>query len=92
MNQPVALPPLGEIRTLQSKALNLFSERLFRENITLQGGIAPVRAYMPELMEDVLDGTLDPSPVFDKTVCLEEVFDGYAAMDNREAIKVLVEV
>ncbi|MCS3938825.1 threonine dehydrogenase-like Zn-dependent dehydrogenase [Salinibacter ruber] len=66
--------------------------RLFRENITLQGGIAPVRAYIPELMDDVLDGTLDPSPVFDKTIGLEEVPDGYAAMDERESIKVMVEL
>jgi threonine dehydrogenase-like Zn-dependent dehydrogenase len=43
-------------------------------------------------MDDVLDGTLDPSPVFDKTIGLEEVPDGYAAMDNRDAIKVMVEL
>jgi len=66
--------------------------RLFRENITLQGGIAPVKAYIPELMEDVLAGTLDPSPVFDETIGLGEVPDGYAAMDNREATKVMVEL
>jgi threonine dehydrogenase-like Zn-dependent dehydrogenase len=66
--------------------------RLFRENITLQGGIAPVRAYMPALMDDVLDGTLDPSPVFDMTVGLDEVPEGYAAMDTREAVKVMVEL
>jgi threonine dehydrogenase-like Zn-dependent dehydrogenase len=51
-----------------------------------------VRAYIPELMEDVLAGTLDPSPVFDETVGLEEVPDGYAAMDDRDAIKVMVEL
>ena len=66
--------------------------RLFRDNITLQGGIAPVREYIPELMDDVLDGTLDPSPVFDKTIGLEEVPDGYAAMDERASIKVMVEL
>jgi len=41
---------------------------LFYSNLTLRGGPAPVRAYMPALMEDVLAGTLDPSPVFDMTV------------------------
>jgi threonine dehydrogenase-like Zn-dependent dehydrogenase len=66
--------------------------RPFRENNTLQGGIAPVRAYIPELMDDVLNGTLDPSPVFDKTVRLEEVPDGYAAMDDREAVEVLIKL
>lgn len=45
---------------------------------------------MPELMEDVLAGTLDPSPVFDMTVDLDGVPDGYEAMDKRKALKVLV--
>ncbi|ERH06351.1 MAG: threonine dehydrogenase related Zn-dependent dehydrogenase [Halonotius sp. J07HN4] len=62
----------------------------FRANVTLQGGVAPVRAYAEELMADVLQGTLDPSPVFTKTVDLDGVPEGYAAMDNREAVKVLV--
>ena len=64
----------------------------FRDNVSLRGGIAPVRAYAEELMADVLGGTLDPSPVFTKRVDLEGVPDGYRAMDEREAIKVLVEV
>jgi threonine dehydrogenase-like Zn-dependent dehydrogenase len=66
--------------------------RLFFKNVTLRGGPAPVRAYMRELMEDVLDGTLDPSPVFDMTVGLDGVPEGYAAMDQRRALKVLVEM
>lgn len=65
---------------------------LFFNNLTLRGGPAPVRAYMEELMEDVLAGTLDPSPVFDLTVDLDGVPAGYAAMDRREALKVLVKV
>ena len=64
----------------------------FRGNITLRGGIAPVRAYAEELLADVLAGTLDPAPIFDLTVDLEAIADGYAAMDDREAIKVLVTV
>jgi alcohol dehydrogenase len=64
----------------------------FRGNITLRGGVAPVRAYAEELMDDVLQGTLDPSPVFTKTVDLDGVPEGYQAMDEREAIKVLVKL
>ena len=62
----------------------------FRANVALRGGVAPVRAYADELMADVLQGTLDPSPVFTKTVDLDGVPEGYRAMDEREAIKVLV--
>jgi alcohol dehydrogenase len=65
---------------------------LFSDNITLRGGVAPVRNYAEELMSDVLQGTLDPSPIFTKTVNLDGVPEGYRAMDEREAIKVLVEV
>ena len=64
----------------------------FRRNITLRGGVAPVRAYAEELLADVLQGTLDPSPIFTKTVDLDGVPEGYAAMDEREAIKVLVRI
>ncbi|WP_369238665.1 zinc-dependent alcohol dehydrogenase family protein [Streptomyces sp. R21] len=63
---------------------------LFDRNIALRGGVAPVRAYIPELLPDVLDGTIDPSPVFDRTVGLEDVPAGYKAMDERTALKVLV--
>ena len=73
-----------------SGSFDLFG--LFRDNITLRGGVAPVRAYADELMADVLGGTLDPSPVFDMTVGLEDVPEGYRAMDDRDAIKVLVRV
>jgi threonine dehydrogenase-like Zn-dependent dehydrogenase len=59
-------------------------------NIALVGGVAPARRYIPELLADVLVGRLDPSPVFDLTVDLERVPDGYAAMDERRAVKVLV--
>jgi alcohol dehydrogenase len=63
---------------------------LFSDNITLRGGVAPVRAYAEELMDDVLAGTLDPSPVFTKTVDLDGVPAGYRAMDEREDLKVMV--
>jgi alcohol dehydrogenase len=64
---------------------------LFSDNITLRGGVAPVRAYAEELLADVLGGTLDPSPIFTETADLDGVPEGYRAMDDREAIKVLVE-
>lgn len=65
---------------------------LFFKNATLRGGPAPVRAYMSELMEDILDGRLDPSPVLDMTVDLDGIPEGYAAMDQRRALKVLIEI
>ena len=68
--------------------LNVFD--FFGDNISLRGGVAPVRAYAEELMADVLRGTLDPSPVFTKTVDLDGVPEGYRAMDERDAVKVLV--
>ena len=60
-------------------------------NVHLIGGVAPVRSYIPELLADVLAGRLDPSPVLDLTIGLDEVPEGYAAMDERRAVKVLVE-
>jgi threonine dehydrogenase-like Zn-dependent dehydrogenase len=70
------------------KGLNL--RRMFSENIALRGGVAPVRAYADKLLADVLAGKLDASPVFDLEVRLDDVPKGYAAMDGRTAIKVLV--
>jgi threonine dehydrogenase-like Zn-dependent dehydrogenase len=64
---------------------------LFGRNITLTGGPAPVRAYIEELLPDVLEGRIEPGRVFDRTVDLDGVPDGYRAMDTREALKVLVE-
>lgn len=63
---------------------------LFDKNLTVRGGVAPVRAYLPELLAEVLDGHLDPSPVFDLELPLSHVAEGYAAMDERRAIKVLL--
>jgi threonine dehydrogenase-like Zn-dependent dehydrogenase len=59
-------------------------------NLTLTGGVAPARAYIEELTPDILDGTIQPGRVFDRTVSLDEVPDGYRAMADREALKVLV--
>jgi threonine dehydrogenase-like Zn-dependent dehydrogenase len=63
---------------------------LFGPNLTLTGGPAPVRAYIGELLPDVLEGSVQPGRVFDRTIGLDDVPDGYRAMDRREALKVLV--
>jgi threonine dehydrogenase-like Zn-dependent dehydrogenase len=64
--------------------------QMFGSNVGVAGGVAPVRAYLPELLADVLAGRLDPGPVFDLTLPLEQVAEAYAAMDQRRAIKVLL--
>jgi hypothetical protein len=62
----------------------------FFGNVTVGGGPAPVRAYIEELLPDILDGRIEPGKVFDSVVGLDEVPDGYRAMNEREAIKVMV--
>ncbi|KQR75263.1 hypothetical protein ASF98_05350 [Arthrobacter sp. Leaf337] len=59
-------------------------------NITLTGGVAPARAYIEELMPDILSGTIQPGMVFDHTVALDDVAVGYRAMADRTALKVLI--
>src|SRR4051794_19378909 len=65
---------------------------LFSRNRGIKGGGAPVRAYLPDLMEDVLGGRIDPGRVFDFETDLGHIADAYAAMDERRAIKSLVRV
>jgi threonine dehydrogenase-like Zn-dependent dehydrogenase len=62
----------------------------FMRNITLTGGVAPARAYIEELLPDVLDGRIQPGRVFDRAVGLDDVPAGYKAMAEREALKVLI--
>jgi threonine dehydrogenase-like Zn-dependent dehydrogenase len=66
------------------------SEPAFYRNITVSGGPPPVRAYIDELLPDVLEGKIEPGRVFDRTVGLDGVPDGYRAMNERGAIKVMV--
>jgi threonine dehydrogenase-like Zn-dependent dehydrogenase len=63
---------------------------MFGRNVDVGGGVAPVRAYIPELLDDVLAGRLDPGPVFDLELPLDHVPDGYRAMHQRSATKVLL--
>ncbi len=64
---------------------------MFGRNVGVAGGMAPVRKYLPDLLERTLSGRIDPSPVFDLTLPLEEVAAGYRAMDERRAIKVMLQ-
>ena len=66
------------------------SKQAFYDNVTVSGGPAPVRAYIEELLPDVLEGRIQPGRVFDRTVDLDGVPDGYRAMDQRQSIKVMV--
>jgi threonine dehydrogenase-like Zn-dependent dehydrogenase len=62
----------------------------FTKNVTIGGGPAPVRAYIDELLPDILEGRIEPGRVFDRVVDLDGVPEGYRAMNDRESIKVLV--
>lgn len=63
---------------------------LFNNNVGVNGGVAPVRGYIEELLPEVLSGAINPGLVFDLELPLEEVAEGYAAMDERRATKVLL--
>lgn len=65
-------------------------QALFNAHIHLEGGPAPVRRYLPDLIDLVLEQTVDPSPVFDLVLPLDRVAEGYKAMDERRAIKTLL--
>lgn len=64
----------------------------FYRNVGLRGGPAPARHYQPELLKQVLDGSINPGKVFDATFILDDIAKAYAAMDERRAIKALVKV
>jgi threonine dehydrogenase-like Zn-dependent dehydrogenase len=64
---------------------------MFEKNVGLVGGMAPVRRYLPDLLDLVLDGAIDPGRVFDLTLPLDQVAEGYRAMHERRAIKVLLQ-
>ena len=61
-------------------------------NVGLRGGVAPARAYIPELLDDVLEGRINPGRVFDFETDLDGVAEAYAAMDERRAIKSLIRI
>jgi threonine dehydrogenase-like Zn-dependent dehydrogenase len=69
---------------------DLPQEHMFWKNVGLRGGPAPVRAYLPDLLNRVWNGHIEPGKVFDLTLPLDQVAEGYAAMDERRAIKTLL--
>ncbi|GCF10158.1 zinc-dependent alcohol dehydrogenase family protein [Dictyobacter arantiisoli] len=79
---------VGFVGVPTGKEINML--RMFMANVALRGGVAPVRAYLPKLLKHILNGTIDPSPVLDMSINLDDVPEGYVAMDNRKAIKVMV--
>jgi threonine dehydrogenase-like Zn-dependent dehydrogenase len=72
--------------------VSLDGAALFFSHVHLHGGPAPVRRYLPHLIDLVLSGAIDPGKVFDLTLPLEQVAEGYRAMDERRAIKTLLTV
>ena len=72
--------------------INFSGEQMFFAQRRMFGGPAPVRRYLPTLMDRVLNGTMKPGKVFDMDLPLARVAEGYKAMDERKAIKVLLRV
>lgn len=66
-------------------------DKLFYSHVGLRGGLAPVRRFLPDLIDRVFTGTMDPGKVFDLVLPLDQVADGYRAMDTRRAIKTLLQ-
>ncbi len=80
---------VGRVGVPHYEAIPL-AQPMFFKNVKVGGGPAPVRAYIDELLPDILSGAIEPGRVFDRTVGLDGVPDGYRAMADRESIKVLV--
>jgi threonine dehydrogenase-like Zn-dependent dehydrogenase len=70
--------------------VQLDGAQLFFTHVHLHGGPAPVRRYLPELINMVWSGTINPGKVFDLTLPLDQVAEAYRAMDDRRAIKALL--
>ncbi len=71
---------------------NFTYQSAFWKNVGIRGGVAPARAYIPELLEDVLAGRINPGRVFDFETDLDHVAEAYAAMDERRAVKSLLRI
>lgn len=72
--------------------VTLDGQKLFFAQHRMLGGPAPVRRFLPDLMDRVLKGTIQPGKVFDLTLPIAQVAEGYKAMDERRAIKTLLRV
>ncbi len=72
--------------------VQLDAQNLFFRHVHLHGGPAPVRRFLPQLMEQIAERKIEPGKVFDLELPLERVAEGYRAMDERRAIKTLFRV
>ncbi len=80
---------VGRVGVPHYEAIN-GAQQMFYDNVIVGGGPAPTRAYIEQLLPDVLEGRIEPGLVFDRTVDLDGVAEGYRAMNDREALKVLI--
>jgi hypothetical protein len=80
---------IGRVGAAQYEQVPLGFDTIMR-NITVTGGVAPARAYIEDLLPDILDGRIEPGRVFDRTIGIEQIPDGYRAMADRAALKILV--
>ncbi|HTJ36754.1 MAG TPA: alcohol dehydrogenase catalytic domain-containing protein [Dactylosporangium sp.] len=80
---------IGRVGAAQYTHVPLGFDTIMR-NVTVTGGVAPARAYIEQLLPDVLEGRIEPGRVFDRTIGLDDVPDGYRSMAGREALKVLI--
>ena len=81
---------VGRVGVPHYQAIPGGGETMFYSNITVSGGPAPVRAYIEELLPDVLEGRIEPGRVFDRVIGLDEVPAGYRAMDERKSLKIMI--
>ncbi|MEO7386491.1 MAG: alcohol dehydrogenase catalytic domain-containing protein [Gammaproteobacteria bacterium] len=81
---------VGRVGVPQESAIPAAQQTFYR-NITISGGPAPVRAYIDELLPDVLEGRIEPGLVLDQVTTIDGVPDGYRAMNERKSIKVMIE-
>jgi hypothetical protein len=81
---------VGRVGVPQSEVMPAVIPTFFN-NVTISGGPAPARAYIEELLPDVLEGRIEPGRVFDRVIRLDQVPDGYRAMNDRKAIKAMIE-
>ena len=85
-----ACRPGGHVGYVGVSHGDLPSHELFSSHVHLHGGPAPVRRFLPQLMKLISNGDIDPGKVFDLTLPLDDVAEGYRAMDERRAIKTLL--
>ncbi|WP_313479750.1 zinc-dependent alcohol dehydrogenase family protein [Microbacterium sp.] len=74
-----------------SHGVSLDGQELFLSGVHLHGGPAPVRRFLPDLIDRIMTDEIDPGVVFDQTLSIDDAADGYRAMDERRAIKVMLE-